>query len=337
MFRNKDYIRDAIVNLESTINQKVNVEGALKEYDAIVAINGIDFTVSAKSEIRSSNIGLVLSQIMELKAKTKRPIIVIAKFIAAEVAKELKSKSINYLDISGNAYIKEGNLFLYVTGQKVVKAKKTNQSRAFQDVGLRLIFNFLVKPESLQLSYRELSEQTGIAIGSISNVMKELEDLNFLIKTETKRVFKKKQDLLDRWIVAYHDVLRPKLVRRTLRFADKNSYSVWKELVLKNQCDNKVFWGGEPAAALITNYLKPSFYTIYTTTGWQECAKNLSLVPDDNGDVEILTAFWNDSINKTSQFTVPALLVYADLIGSGLERNLETAKILFENELQNIK
>ena len=44
--------------------------------------------------------------------------------------------------------------------------------------------------------------------------------------------------------------------------------------------------------------------------------------------------FWNE---KSDTNIAPALLVYADLINSGFERNIETAKKIETDELQYIK
>jgi hypothetical protein len=59
------------------------------------------------------------------------------------------------------------------------------------------------------------------------------------------------------------------------------------------------------------------------------------LVPDNNGTVEILQLFWKNNNNEKQ--VAPALLVYADLIGSGYGRNIETAKLILETELHHIK
>ncbi len=338
MYRNSEFVYDAVAQLENRIAFPVKVSSARKGHDAILTIKDMQFTVTAKAEIRTANKGLVLAQLKELESKSKRPIMIIAKFIASDIALEFKEKSINYLDVAGNTYIKEGDFFIYITGQKTLKASKTNQTRAFQEAGIRLIFNLLTRPEPLQRSYRELAEETGIAIGSISHVMRELEDLKFILKTESKRVLKNKSGLLDRWIVAYQDVLRPRLVKRQLRFADKSKYSNWKKIDLNPLKAKNTLWGGEPAAAILTNHLKPAFYTIYTTKSWQECAKSFGLIPDENGDVEIVQMFWTSIQPKENDLAiVPPALVYADLINSGNDRNLETAQIIFDNELQHLK
>ena len=190
MYRNKDFINDAVIELENISDIPVTLESSHKEYDTILTINNVQYTIEARSEIREANKGIVLAQLRELQEVSNRPIIVIAKFIANDIAKEFKEKAINYIDVAGNAYIKQKSFQLYITGQKVHKAEKTNQSRAFQEAGIKLIFSLLNNPENLLLSYRELAEKTGIAIGSISNIMRELEDLNFILKTETKRILK---------------------------------------------------------------------------------------------------------------------------------------------------
>lgn len=84
-----------------------------------------------------------------------------------------------------------------------------------------MLFQLLSDPDSLQLSYRELAELANISIGSVSNIMTELEDEHFILRTKTKRVLKNKPDLLERWIIAYHDVLRPRLLKKQMRFSKK--------------------------------------------------------------------------------------------------------------------
>lgn len=336
MSRKNEYIYDAAVQFESLSGVPVTIENGRKEYDVVLTINNIRFIIVSKVEVRAANKGLVIAQIKEIEAKTRKPLVVIVKFIASDIAKEFKDKGINYIDIAGNGYIKKGNLLLFVSGQKTQKAKKTNQARAFQEAGVKLIFNLLNDPKNLMLSYRELAEKTGIAIGSVSNVIRELEDLHFILKTQSKRVLKNKPELLNRWVVAYNDVLRPRLVKRKMRFTDKAKYVEWKNLIKAN--DNSIFlWSGEPAGAILTNYLKPAAFILYTDRNWQECAKLFNMVPDENGDIEIMTIFWEVNDYKNNTKTVPAVIAYTDLINTGLDRNIETAKMILENELPNIK
>lgn len=336
MYPNNDYIYDASVALEQLTGLKIAIESRKNEYDGIIDINGHIFTVEAKNELRKENKGFLYTRLEELKTKTKRPTLIIAKYITSEVALELRENGINYLDLAGNCYIKFQDLLLYIVGQKVQKKEKTNQAKAFQEAGIKLIFNLLNNPENVQLSYRELAELAEVSIGSVSNVINELEDQNFILRTKLKRVLKNKTQLLERWVIAYQDVLRPRLVKKQMRFIKSDANQNWKELYLDNK-EGITLWGSEPAATILTNQLVPEKFSIYTTQSWQNIGQDIGLVPDVNGKVEILQVFWKREEALRNQITTPPLLVYADLIASGFSRNIETAKIILENELQYIK
>jgi hypothetical protein len=121
-----------------------------------------------------------------------------------------------------------------------------------------------------------------------------------------------------------------------MRFSKSSNNNYWNTLPI-NKLPGVTLWGGEPAAAILTQQLKPAKYTIYTKEEWQNIAKEFNLIPDENGEIEVLSIFWDVNLFDRHKNTVPSLLVYTDLINSGLERNMETAKIILDNELKNIK
>lgn len=113
---------------------------------------------------------------------------------------------------------------------------------------------------------------------------------------------------------------------------NKSEHSNWKSLNLSSVSE-KTSWGGECAAGIMTNNLTPANFTIYTDATWQAVGKSLKLIPDDNGKIEILRLFCNAAQNNIAS----PLLTYADLMGSGDSRNIETAEIILNNELQHLK
>jgi hypothetical protein len=54
---------------------------------------------------------------------------------------------------------------------------------------------------------------------------------------------------------------------------------------------------------------------------------------DPNGDIEILNTFWNVDNEFNRKEIVNPILVYADLMATNDPRNIETAKIIYEQEL----
>ncbi len=333
MYRNNDFIYEAVSKLETLINIPIEIDSNRPNYDALLRIKNEQFIVEAKKTVRTSNQGLILSKLEEAKYNSNRPIILIAEYISKKATEELKERGINYMDTAGNAFIKCNELIIFIEGQKKAKKEKTNQSRAFQEAGLKIVFQLLYKPENLQYSYRRIAEKANVSIGSVSNVMAELEDLNYLLKTGDKRVLKNKNELLERWIVEYNAVIRPRILRKRMRFLDKDYQQQWRNI--NTHINNGyILWGGEPGGAILTENLRPEKFTLFTDLDLSEVARSLKLVPSENGEVEILQKFWkNDSEN---QKTAPALLIYADLINSGFGRNIETAKQILENELRYI-
>ena len=333
MYPNNDMIYEATSKLEQLINIPIEITNREEHFHTFLSIKGQQFIVEAKSAIRTSNQGLVLSQLQQLKLKNDRPIIVIADFISKNATEILKESGINYIDTAGNAFIKHNDLVFLIEGQKKVNKERTNRPRAFQEAGLKILFHLLLNPDHLQDSYRSIADKADVSLGSVSHVMAELEDLNFLLKTKDKRVLKNKKELLERWIVEYNAILRPRILRKRMRFINADDVRNWRT-VNTHAGNGVILWGGEPGGALLTGNLRPEKFIVFTDLELAEVGKALRLVPDQNGEVEVLQKFWNTDFGNTN--VAPTLLVYADLISSGFGRNIETAKQIGEHELQYI-
>ena len=333
MYRNNDFIYEATSKLEKLVEIPIQVDSTRENYDALLTIRNVQFIVETKAAVRTSNQGFVLSQLEEMKYSNNRPIILIAEYISKKSTYEFKQRGINYIDVAGNAFIRHNDLAILVEGQKNTKKDKTNQSRAFQETGLKILFYLLDKPEHLQDSYRRIAEQADVSIGSVSNVLAELEELNYLLKTNEKRILKNTSELLERWVIEYNAVLKPRILRKKMRFIGPDLIKNWRFIDLQSS-DGAILWGGEPGGAILTESLRPENFTIFTDLELAQIANKLRLVPSESGTVEILQKFWkNDADNKT---VAPALLIYADLMNSGFGRNTETAKQIRKNELQHI-
>jgi hypothetical protein len=67
-------------------------------------------------------------------------------------------------------------------------------------------------------------------------------------------------DLLERWFVGYRETLRPTLLIGTYAFNKvKNTQNDWRKMDIKKA---DCLWGGEPAADLLTNYLRPQRFQL---------------------------------------------------------------------------
>ena len=258
------------------------------------------------------------------------PIIVIAKYIQAEIKENLRHNNIAYLEVNGNLFANTGNNFVWIETQKPRAVDKITTNRAFTATGLKVIFHFLMEEQLINKTYRDIAETTGVALGNINYVIHGLKEEGFLINL-TKDTYKltRKKELLTKWIEAYHQYLKPKLKIGTFKFVNNDALLNWKELKLK---EGETYWGGEPAGDLLTNYLQPGEFTIYTTEGRQELIKDYKMLPAENGNVLIYKKFWKF---QATEDTVPEILVYADLIDKADRRKQETAQKIYERYLQD--
>ena len=325
MYKDNDFVYEAIASLEEITGVPILVESVREAYDIILQINNETFYCVAKKNAKNANYGIIVSAMRNINHKKNS--IVIADYLTKKTAEELKQNKINYIDAAGNTFLKTDKLFVYVEGRKAKLNIKTNQTRAFQEAGLKLLLVLISNPETLQFSYRELAEKTGIALGSVSNIFKELEENNLLLKTNQNRILKYKDEIIERWVIAYNEILKPRSFRKRMRpLGDFNVNHI-------NDKNLKVYFGGEPGGQLLTKNLKPKDYIIYSDEEISTIAKELKLVPDEFGNVELYNTFWSDDLCLKNKNVAPPLVVYADLLNTGNNRNIETAKIILEDGL----
>jgi len=329
----KELINNAISKLSEIIG---NADIRLKEYsncdfDYLLCIKDIEFLCEIKKTITTSNFGNIQSRLKKLREKTNKPILLVAQSIYPGLMNELTQNGINSLDTAGNCQIKVEGLILHVEGKKMAEKclmSFSNKNRLFQEAGLKIIFRLLENPNWINLPYRQMQDSANVSLGSINIIMKELIEARYILKTERGKFLKNKNGLLERWIVGYNDVLKPKLFIKRMTFKDKNIKRDWKNIQLPPDC----YWGGEAAANLYNDYLFPELYTIYG--GNSGALVKAGLRPDENGEILVYNKFWTFT---NEEKRIPALLIYADLMGSGNSRNIEAAQRIYNNELQYLQ
>ncbi len=292
-----------------------------------MVINGkeMHYDVEVKANITKTDKLLVMVR----KGEFENPFLLVANYINGQMAEQLKQDGIEFIDTAGNAFINRPPLYVFVKGNRPLDiGKHIPAKRAFRPAGLKTIYAFLCNPALETKTYREIAGVTDVALGTVDWTMKELKELGYLLDMG-KRGIKliQKEKLLQRWVTAYPEQLRPKLTLGRFR----GEYGWWQQ---EHFDPIKAQWGGEVAAAKLTQYLQPQIITIYTTP--QQLDQLLienRLKRDPMGEVEILKRFWKPAEPRTRKDVVHPILIYADLLATGNERNIETARIIYEQHI----
>ena len=291
-----------------------------------IVMQGKEIRYYAEIKANVTNADKLLA--MMRKGEFDHPLLLVTKHVNVRLADELKQNGTEFIDTAGNAFINQPPLYIFVKGNKPDIVKTTPLKRTFKPAGLKVIYAFLCNPGLENRTYREIAVETGVALGTVDWIMKELKELRFLLdmgKRGQKLI--QKENLLQRWVTTYPEQLRPKLTLGRFR----GEYGWWQQKTLD---PFKAQWGGEVAAAKLTQYLQPQIITIYAAP--QELDQLLiknRLKRDEAGEVEILKRFWKPAKIWKYEDLVHPILIYADLLATGNERNIETAKMIYDQHI----
>ena len=323
-------IEEALKEFEKTTGLEANLQrehlNNTKYPDGLVQIAHQNtkwhFAVEVKAIVTRATAGMKRLDPLNREEKA----LMVTEYVTPPIADLLKELNIFFIDTAGNAYIHEPGLYVFIKGNKpqlTLKAK--TRKRLFKPGGLRVVFALLNNPEMINKPYRDMAKAADVALGTIGWLVKDLKETGFCIEIgKRNRKLMNLENLFKRWVEAYPEQLRPKLIRERFETANHNW---WKEIDIKayGAC-----WGGEVAAANLTGYLKPAKATIYTNEAIGKLVLKNRLRKADHGNVEILAPFWNFKYELADRDIVPPILVYADLMATGDQRNIEAAEMIYE-------
>ncbi len=285
------------------------------------------FDAEVKRTLDLQTLGQAIEQMKRLPEKA----FLVTQYVNPNMAERLKQMDIPFLDTLGNAYLNAPPIFIYLKGHAPQRFPRERPTRAFVPAGLRVVFALLCRQELTDAPFRTIARTARVALGTVSWVLGDLEGLGHLLEMgKHRRRLIHKQQLLDRWVGAYPNQLRPKLLLGKYVAPDPKW---WQHTRIG---DFRAYWGAEIAAARVTGYLKPELVTVYTRDlpGGFLAANRLRT--DPKGNVEILEAFWDPTCDWTNPEIVHPLLVYADLLATGDARNIETARRIYDEQLAGL-
>lgn len=294
------------------------------------------YAVEVKRQVTPHTLGAVVAQLKHRGQITKKPFLLVTNHITPPVADQLTAVDQQFVDAAGNAYLNAPGVFVLITGRKPEEKIGTDKpGRAFTTAGLKTLFAFICDPQLAAAPYREIARAADVALGALPAVLAGLQQTGHLQALGKKRKLIATRRLLDEWALAYARTLRPKQLLRTLVAPTFENWRTWS---LK--ADNGL-WGGEPAAALLTKYLRPGVLTIYAEKMPARLMVEQRLVTagdnDEHGLVEVRKPFWGKILHDAHETeTVAPALVYADLLATGDARCIETAQMLYEAHLARL-
>jgi hypothetical protein len=306
--------------------------------DAVIQIHGNGRRTQFLAQVKAVDRAVALATAKQQLEALGNHGILIAPYLTPELATHCRhTLDLNFLDTAGNAYVRAPGLFVFVRGERAPTLRATAMGRGGggTTTALRVVLAHISKPDHIKAPNRDIVAAANVALGAVGWVFFDLQQRGYItggLRKRNRHLLEGAR-LLDEWVTNFPIRLRPKLNPRRLHAPDPGW---WQEA----QLEAGARWGGEIAAAKLTNYLKPATCTIYIDPPHRDKAlatlvKQHRLRADPNGNVELLDTFWNFDLPGTPPDLVPPLLVYADLLATLDPRNLEVAKRIRAEHLED--
>jgi hypothetical protein len=306
--------------------------------DALIEIEYGEQHMLYAAEVRRALTPGTIGPVLQGLKRLGEQALLVTDYVTPPLADRLRQERIAFLDAAGNAYLDRPPLLVWVKGQKpAAKPVPPETGRAFQAGGLQVLFALLCHPQEINKPYRELAKLAGVAHGTVGWVMADLRRLGHIRAFAGRRAKRKLHDakrLLAQWTEAYARTLRPRTLIDRYFIPTLQGWKDW------DVAKYGAMWGGEPAAAILTGYLKPGELTIYAEKlpGMLAAQQRFIRRPDHGhaAIVDMRKRFWDFPTEADRKDVTPPLLVYADLLATGDGRCIETAQLVYDEYLARL-
>lgn len=302
------------------------------------------YVFEVKTHLRPQSIRHLRIQANMYRKVRRKPegVLLLADYINPSLAHQLREARIHFIDTAGNLFLEKApGLHLYIEGKKPQAFPKEKPTRLFQPSGLTLLFGLLAAPESVNWSYRDLARANSVALGTVGWIMRDLREQGYVEPLGKGRLhLTRKKELLNRWVDGYATRLRPKILVGEFIDPTRDLDAV-VEAFEQYAWEQQMHWGltgGFGAFELLHHYKGPTLSVFVEKWRADTALVALHLLPHARGDVRVLKSFSPSVFAKPDRQTghpvVHPLLVYAELLYQGGDRELETAGELYQSFLE---
>ncbi|MDV3002760.1 MAG: hypothetical protein N5P05_004415 (plasmid) [Chroococcopsis gigantea SAG 12.99] len=282
--------------------------------------------------INTANLQVAISHLRSLGSRRGLKPLLITEYMSAPVMQELIERGIECMDAVGNMYFNNPPIYILIRGNRPSSHKR--ETSALTTAGVKVIYTLLCEPQILESGYREIASAAGVALGTANNVIHDLYRSGYLLRIrDGNYLIKDYGQLLSFWELGYAEKLRAKLSEGNFSPTGNRTFNeLVPELIAGAERGNYLL-GGELAAALCTDYLRPDSATLHVGEDYRRTVIDLRLQPDRLGKIKLLRVFGNINPWRDGPFNerlVHPLLIRAELLTEADDRLRETTELLLD-------
>jgi hypothetical protein len=333
--------------LESLPNIKATIQGEPYFSSEVLADGQLIINTSHKTtyyvcEIKTGLTNDLVEQVAEYftnlgkRLKHEQRPLLVTQNLSNLVVDRLLERNIEFVDVDGSIYLNSPEIYVVVRNQ--ASKDNTNKSLEITASALQVIYALLSQPYYPDENIAYIS---GVTLKTVRSTLKKLQELDYIRQRKKDYEIIDYVKLLERWELGYAERLRAKLLLGTYIPIGKRNFSEVED-ELKDRADELGYLiGGELAASIITEYLRPIGATLHLPQNVDELqiAVKLKLKPDPKGNIVLLQNFANDNWNGfggLKKNLINPLLIHAELVRTGNSRLKETAQLIYDRYIEEI-
>ena len=257
--------------------------------------------------------------------RAKAPCVIFAPHVAPHMGRYLAEKKVSYVDAVGNLHLTADDgrtLIAHVEGRS---PRRAASSRGMRLPAHLVTFALLGDRESLAAPVRTLAAKTGVSKTAVADQLQRLTEQGFLVRTKEGLQLLRPGSLLDRWISAYLDTVRPRWL--VGRFQTQEADVEKLEHALPPRLTGLTWaFGGGAAAWRLTRYYRGEETILHVASAPPDLPGRLRALPSASGNLVVLTSSMPLAFKGSVPHVVHSLLIYSELLASLDPRARESAE-----------
>ncbi|MBD2102537.1 type IV toxin-antitoxin system AbiEi family antitoxin [Leptolyngbya sp. FACHB-261] len=340
--------------LESLPNIKATVQGepyfsseVLADGKLIISTpyKTVNYVCEIKTGLTSDVVEPVAEYFTNLGARLRheqRPLLV-TRNLSDLVVNQLLERNIEFIDVDGNIYLNSPEIYVIVRNQ----ATKHSASKSLEitTAALQVMYALLSQQSliAMEHDFKQIAHISGVTPETVKSTLKKLRELDYIRYSQKEYRIVDYVKLLERWELGYSERLRAKLLLGTFSPIGKRNFSEVGDELKEHAGRYPYLIGGELAASIITEYLRPISATLHLrkNVDSRQIAVKLRLKPDPEGNIALLQSLEHDEYNQNEFGDFPPnlvnpLLIHAELVRTGNSRLKETAQLIYDRYIEEL-
>ena len=262
----------------------------------------------------------------------EHPWILFVDHMTLGMGQKLETEGIHYLDRQGNGDIRlpKQNFLFHVEGRRPIRVRQAG--RGIGAPGYKVMFALLAQQELVKEPVRTIAAAAEVGKTTAGEMLDRLREEGFLLDLRGEPTLVRVEELRERWLTGYADVLRPRLVEGIYR--TQQDTTEFERRVEAAPPPEPWAWGGAAAAARMVPHYRGDRTILHAAHLDQAFLREARVLPAREGNVMVVAPPCALGLEGQAPHLAHPFLIYAELLAEHNERAREAAAMIHTRYLE---